>query len=319
MQLVTCASADLYGIDLEGVDLYRADLQDTTLYKANLRHAKLERADLSRADLRLADLNGANLLRAKLDGALLNRASIGPHLIQEDKQAYIAYVNDDRRLRDFALARQPNPSKPRYHLYPIADEEWEKDTIELEVCKQHVQARFVEARDIFLALEACFLQQSLTDDASWAHYNARRMQRRSYWPTHAAHCYPTQWPKRQHIFSPGTWFAALSYLGKWVVQSLYEITSGYGERPGRAIACLAVLFNVFTVLTFQYSDLGRGPGQNSWPDSLLFSLGALTGLGFDDLSPVNFAGKLIAGLEAAFGISFFALYMFTLGNRMGKG
>ncbi|GAA3215683.1 hypothetical protein GCM10010468_37290 [Actinocorallia longicatena] len=319
MQLANCSGADLYGADLHKADLYRANLQDTICYKANLSGAKLERADLSRADLRLADLSGANLLRAKLDGTLLTRSSIGSQLIQENRRSYTTYVYDDRRLGDFALACRPAPPISRLHLYPLAGEEWQYDDIELEVCANHIRARFVEARDVYLSLQACFAQQSLTEDERWAHYNARRMQRRSYFPTQARHCYPQKWPQRSSLLSPRIWMSTLRFLRKWSTQVIYEATTGYGERPGRSLVCLLAGFACFTILIFAFADLGRGTGQVGWRDATLFSIGSMTGLGFNDLNPVNSVGKFLAGIESAFGISFFALYMFTLGNRMGKG
>ena len=319
MQLSDLSNVDLYGADLRGADLYRANLAGATMYKAQLRDAKLERADLSGADLRLANLTGANLLRARLDGTLLGKDAIGPRLIQEDKAAYAAYVADDGKLHDFALARKLNPQTTRNHLYPIAGVTTEPSDYEIEISRLHVEQRYVEAREIYLALKACFDQQSLTDDASWAHYRARRMQRKSYFPTSARYCYPGRWSARPGWRSPTAWLSAGRFLGRWVVQYIFEITSGYGERPGRTLGALAAAFAIFTLLIAGLADLGQGPGAASLGDCLLFSLGSLTSIGFNDLTPVNAVGKLLASLEGAFGISFFALFMYTLGNRMGKG
>jgi uncharacterized protein YjbI with pentapeptide repeats len=90
-------SANLNGMNLEGVDLREANLssaalQDCDLYKANLSAAtapaaRLQRSDLSRAllleaNLRLADFSEADLSGADLSGATLAKCKLfGTNLV----------------------------------------------------------------------------------------------------------------------------------------------------------------------------------------------------------------------------------------------
>lgn len=317
MQLVCLSNADLYGANLEGADLYRADLRGATLYKADLNRAKLERADLSGADLQSANLTGANLLRARLDGALLSRSSIGARLIQEDEKAYAAYVDDDGKLHDFALALASQPEASREHLYMLYGNPRVKSDYEIRTCKLHVDTRYIEARDIYRSLKACFEAQSLSGDASWAHFRAMRMQRLSYLPSRSRACYPERWrDARGRLGAVVLW---MSFALRWVGNAVFEWICGYGERPARTVVSIIFLYLVGAIGIQCTGQFEMEQSSLGFADSLIYSLAALTGLVFGDLNPVNPLAKVITGLEGVLGVALFALLMFSVGNRLGRG
>lgn len=320
MQLSRQAHADLYGADLHDADMYRSDLRGASLYKADLRRAKLERATLVGADLRATDLQGANLLRANLDGALLHRQSIGPRLLQEDEEAYRTYLADDRRIEDFSLATSARPSRDRTHIYPLYGATWTPLAVEEEIARDHLNCRLLEARDIFASLRVCFAQQGRAEDASWAHLNERRVQRRSYWPPEARRCYGTAWGPPGPAAGPvlHRWWASSRFMVSWLREVVYEFSCGYGERPLRAVMSMvatAVAYAGLFVAWGRFKDVGTEMG---WVDGLLVSAGAIVSTPVGPSADDRLTDLLMVS-EAAIGLALFALIIFGLGSRMAKG
>lgn len=67
--------------------------------------------------------------------------------------------------------------------------------------------------------------------------------------------------------------------------------------------------------SFIYWGLG-GIESTSWSDNFVFSLRSFVTMTFSDLTPATFTAKILSGIEAAFGVSLFALLMYSLGKRM---
>ncbi|HST33508.1 MAG TPA: pentapeptide repeat-containing protein [Solirubrobacteraceae bacterium] len=315
LQLADLRDSDLYGASLVGVDMYRANLRGADLYKANLERAKLERADLRGADLRFANLRGANLLRANLDGALVYGESFGHALLQENADEYSAYLLDDRRIIDFALAVEQSPRAPRSRLYPLYGVDWMPLPDEPDIRRRHESQRFVESAEIYRTLQACFLQQGRTSDAAWAYLRERRAERRSNSPRNV---------RREHADQfrgmPG-WRMALSaggYIVRWLRDCFYELLAGYGERPVRPFAGIALTFVAFTAAFAILGEIGsplRAPGLSR---SVILSASSMVSVGFSDVAPGNDLTKMLSVAEAAIGIALFALGMFSLGNQMRR-
>ncbi|KPK45999.1 MAG: hypothetical protein AMJ77_06590, partial [Dehalococcoidia bacterium SM23_28_2] len=67
-------------------------------------------------------------------------------------------------------------------------------------------------------------------------------------------------------------------------------------------------------------DVGALQGQptHSPITALVHSISAFATIGFNTLEPVGWGARLLTAIEAMFGISLFALFVFTLGNRMRR-
>jgi hypothetical protein len=277
-----------------------------------LRDAKLERANLAGADLRFCRLEGANLLRANLDGALIYREALGSRLLQEDREQYLAYVQDDRRLLDFALATTPTPSRTRAHLYPLSGVPWVAPPDESAVSEQHAQQRLVEAREIYRTLRAVFEQQGRDSDASWAHVRARKVERKSLFPAEA---------RRAYARPDGRMAGALSdvnHLMRWLRESCYGAVAGYGERPTRSFGSIVVIAVLFTGIYVTVGDFGQTEAHPKFSQALIFSLASIVAVTFGDLPAADDVTKLLSALEASLGLALFAVFVLTLGNRMGR-
>ena len=53
-------------------------------------------------------------------------------------------------------------------------------------------------------------------------------------------------------------------------------------------------------------------------DALTHSISAFATIGFNTLEPVGWWARLLTAVESMLGIGFFALFIYTLGNRMSR-
>ena len=63
---------------------------------------------------------------------------------------------------------------------------------------------------------------------------------------------------------------------------------------------------------------GDGGGTHSVLTAFTHSIAAFATVGFNTLEPVGWGARLLTAIEAMFGIGLFALFVFTLGNRMRR-
>jgi hypothetical protein len=168
---------NLCGADLSSANLQDADLRDACLQSANLYHADLRKARLWRADLRWAIADAANfekaslyrvkcettsMFNANLTDAFLesadlsevkvSRKSIGDQILQEKPQVY----------KDHLLWDDPD----------LTRKNWDKFFIH----------RLARTRAIYLELMNGFLRHGYHDDASWAHFKQRALERQMHGP-----------------------------------------------------------------------------------------------------------------------------------------
>ena len=117
---------------------------------------------------------------------------------------------------------------------------------------------------------------------------------------------------------------------RWALNWAYELLTGYGERPILPLLWGAGLAGGFFPLL--YWAIGALPGHGAaftsaspsdidwagWGDSVVFSLTSFGTLSFSRLQPEGTLPNLIAAFEAMIGVLLFALFVFTLGNRMSR-
>lgn len=100
---------------------------------------------------------------------------------------------------------------------------------------------------------------------------------------------------------------------------LSDLLVGYGERPLRAALCSLVAIIFFMVIFWLSGGISSTDGE---PVRLLdyfqYSLATFSTVSFADLVPTNEFAKLATSVEALTGISFLALVMFSLGNRINR-
>ena len=281
--------AHLENGDLRYAHLENAILLETHLERAHLWEAHLECAHLAEAHLEHASLYDAHLTNAYLGYAHLENVNL------EGSRLYAAFwygsYLDRTRMRRDSLG------------HAIGDE--------LSAKGRGVPPRpsidFHRAREAYLALKTNFESLGRYDDAAWAYVKERRMEKAA-------------------LFKHLNWRTSASWLFNWLADAL----AGYGEHWWKPPLWAAVLSIVAFPLL--YWATGALPGHAraftsatpsnidwaGWGDSIIFSMTSFATLAFNRLQPEGALANILAASEAATGVLLFALFVFTLGNRMRR-
>ena len=303
--------------NLDGADLSRANLRGASLRTANLLHVSLRQAALQGAhleDARIlhANLGGAMLVHAHLEGAIVQHTTFenaslkfarlqgaileGCDLARVDlSESYLTGVRWYGAFLDRSRMRRDQLG------HAIGDELWASD-------EKTAQA-YREASEAYLLLKNNFSSIGRYEDAAWAYVKEQQMEKMAY-----------HWGWRWRFWRP--WPA----FGRWLRNWAYELLTGYGERP-----FLPVLWGLVVILTFAggyavagniapdfAGDPATAQGSHSFMDALTHSIAAFATIGFNTLEPLGWGARLLTAIESAFGIGLFALFIFTLGNRMSR-
>lgn len=287
--------------NLEGAHFYHSDLTEASFWAANPRGADFRKAILSRADFygtvledcRFTDarLEGANLLSADLQGATLSAESLGPRLLQESAPDYRGYYES-------------------WYVSSIVREKY---------ATRHLKIRYKEASEIYLSLKNAFLNLGRYDDASWAYFKERQMERKQHSPLCVREHYGDALPANGKSPLRQRGVFRVSYTLKWLALLASELLIGYGERPWRVAFWSLILVLVFPFLYWLSGGIANpSGGATRLLDYLLYSLAAFSTIGFPDLVPINDVAKLLTSAQAVSGITALAMLMFTLGNRVTR-
>lgn len=127
---------------------------------------------------------------------------------------------------------------------------------------------------------------------------------------------------RRYIWGPYEKIDRWRWLRNWA----YELLTGYGERPALpvfwALAVVVAFAAGYAVAGNISPDFAGDPatahGSHNVVDALTHSIGAFATIGFNTLEPLGWGARLLTAIESAVGIGLFALFIFTLGNRMSR-
>ena len=293
--------ADLSGAQPQGADLSGAQLQVAFLINAQLQGADLEDAQLQRAHLSGAQLQGAVLIDAQLEGAHLEGAQlqrldmysvvslVGAHW----GRAFLEYTRIDRRDMGQSIGDEDEAYR---HGSAGSEDKWLK------------AAAYRDAGEAYLLLKNNFNQIGRYEDASWAYVKEQQVEKTAYY-----------WEWR------ALGWRARGSLWRWLRNWAYELATGYGERVYMpvlwAIVVVAVFAGIYAVAgNIASGDVGALQGEPTHNPliALVHSISAFATIGFNTLEPQGWGARLLTALEAMFGVGLFALFIFTLGNRMSR-
>ena len=279
------------GLDLHGADLSNVDLKQANLSGAHLEHANLSGTQLQRAHLRGTYLQEANLRKAQLQGVDLY------HVESLAGVSWYGAFLDRTRMRQKHLGKKAIRDEADAHRKKTA-------------CAYH------EASEAYLLLKNNFTSIGRYEGSAWAYVKEQQMEKMEhYWKWRA---------------DGGQIWRVRGSLWRCLCKWGYELLTGYGERPLRPLVWAVGLVAVFFPLL--YWAIGALPGHSraftssspsdidwaGWGDSLIFSLTSFGTLSFTRLQPEGTLPNLIAAFEAMIGVLLFALFVFTLGNRMSR-
>jgi uncharacterized protein YjbI with pentapeptide repeats len=306
-------SADLYGghlqnarlmdARLENADLMVAHLQNARLGyahlgRARLYRAQLQNADLSHADLENADLGGALLESTGLEQAHMENANLwGAHLKDADLQS--------AHLEDADLGGARLDGALWYGCY-LARTRIRRDSLgqaigdELMAHEEKTPGDYRDASETYLLLKNHFNSIGRYEDASWAYVKEQQMEKMAYY--------------REWVSCGWQIWSACGPLWRWLRNWLYELTTGYGERPWNPVGVAA-----FSILAFAFGYSLSG-GVHGFADALIYSLAtfATFNLARPEVQPQGTGMEMASSLEALLGIGILALFVYTLGNRMSR-
>jgi uncharacterized protein YjbI with pentapeptide repeats len=230
---IRLSGAILRGTHLEGALLWRGDFTDT-----DFEGAFLERADLGVALLRNANLRGAHLERATLARADVSHADLTDAFLQ------------GADLKDVNLG----DARSVYGA-PLADATLSASGIRRHQLRSQVGEEklgdYLAAKEAYLALKSAFLSASRYSDASWTYFKERQMERKTHSPLRAWRYYrDSDLP----VSLVALMFAIVPFYTrhttKWIYGWLSELSTGYGERPFRAIAAAILVVLLFSEIYF---------------------------------------------------------------------
>ena len=282
---VDLRNLELARADLKGANLSRADLSDTNLFDANLKNAELVGADLSNADLTSADLRGGDLTRcclvqarlwhANLENTTLIEANLSRADLWNAKLFNARFWRTDLSNavslgRDNFLAKQGKYTS----VYRINEK------------------GILSSEEAYRSLKKQFLSSGRYDDASWASFKEKTMQK-------------VLLKKRK----------SLAYLPSLIM----DLLCGYGEKPQRIIlsSFFVILFYAATYLALNaivYAD--SVAYKMSVGDYIYYSVITFTTVGYGDFIPKAAATfRFLAASEAFIGTFMIGLFIFTLARK----
>lgn len=264
-------------IDLEGADFSNADLVCANLEGADLARANFERARLHYANLNLARLWDANFSHARLNSVDLSGSAM--------QNAIFFWASLRGALVNRSLLYHVKLDHTELSRSQV-NEIWEESRAK-NIRKQKKDARrhFADAAIAYNMLKNNFRSIGRVDDASWAFIKERRMERNTY--------------KR--------------FSWRWLNSWFLDITCSYGEHPWKVLFLTIAAVALFS-LVYWLSGLINSMFLS---DNIVFSLGSFVTLTFTGLEASNVLARVLMCMEAALGVSLFALLMYSLGRRMG--
>lgn len=336
--------ADLRYAHLENAMLPFANLQNAVLARADLKKARLWSADFHNAKLLFADLQDANLWEAHLEDADLRYAQLGAviwHATHLDRTRLrrdelgpaigdeLAAKGRHRTLGTLRDAREAYMAlKTNFHSFGrYEDASW-----------AYVKEQQMEKAMYF----------PTTAGHKWIRESMDAAVPPPWWGPHRVPHW--LWWKLRSGFHHTCLF--LSFLGlcprqvrqemarrdeqgeerdewlsrrRWARNWFYELLTGYGERPHMPVLWAFVVVLLFAIIyaaagNVATGDVGALQGQptHSPITTLVHSISAFATIGFNTLEPQGWGARLLTAIEAMFGIGLFALFVFTLGNRMRR-
>jgi len=297
------SGAWLMGANLSGAMLEGANMSGTVLELADLSNARLGFADLSEAKLDGANLSGAFLNGANLSGALLVKADLSRALLREadlsDAELTGANLSE-------ALLIEAKLTKAYLN--------WAKLTDALDLTRKNFSKELTEEekkdsehyKESYLTVKNYFIQNGRYDDASWAAFRERTLERIGWYNK-------TKLVEIKDLLSLWKWKSAFRWFGSKVMSLL----NGYGEIPWRVFASSGVIVIGFFIIYFRFKWIQAYPEEVlHWWDYLYFSIVTFTTLGYGDLQPLAVPGaRLVASGEAFIGAFMIALFVWTLARR----
>lgn len=267
-------NADLSQLDLSGTHMFDACLEGANLMGTNMTNCDLTHCNMKNADLTKACLAGARLWNADLTSANLTECDMTSADLWNAKLFNVKlWQANFEKAKSISRRSFSNQSR----LFDIAGIN---------------EAGGLSAEDSYRNLKTYFMSRGMYNDASWASFKEKVMERLVLKKT-----------------------GNLNYFPSLVMSAL----CGYGEKPFRIIFASLFTIALFALFFFSYNAIeytGVGSSQLKWGDYLYYSTITFTTVGYGDIVPKpHTLFRLTAACEAFLGVFLTGLFIFTLARK----
>jgi len=292
---ISCKGANFTKAELRDIDfsqanlaeanLSRADLTGSIFFATNLKNAEFLGTNLSDCDFTSANLEGADFTRSFLNGARLWHANLTDSTLIEAEltncDLWNATLFNARLWRTNLL-----------HAISLSKRNFQKDFNQFASRCQINEKGILSAEEAYRSLKRYFLSSGRYNDASWASFKEKTMERLLLRQ------------KRKITYLPS---------------AVMNLLCGYGEKPHRIIIssfCVilsyAVAFSILRAVTYAPS----AKYVMTRADHLYYSIITFTTVGYGDFIPkATFLFRFLAASEAFIGAFMIGLFIFTLARK----
>ncbi|MFC1577064.1 pentapeptide repeat-containing protein [Candidatus Omnitrophota bacterium] len=274
---VNFADADLSLADLSGSHLYDSCFKNSNLVGTNFSNCDLTNSDFKNAELTKADLSNTRLwngdfMEANLSEANLYNADLWNASFFNTKFWHTNFVQSK-----FLTKNSFSRVKGGFLFF---------DDSKIN------EAGLFSAEESYRDIKNCFLFNGMYNDASWASFKEKAMERLLLKKKRSA-----------------------GYL----ISLLMSLLCGYGERPARVIMSAFLTITAFSVVYYFTGAIESSVyiGEDmSFVDYFYYSAITFTTVGYGDFLPRPFAlFRMLAAAEAFIGTFLTGLFIFTLARR----
>ncbi len=158
------------------------------------------------------------------------------------------------------------------------------------------------ARDFHSHIKRLYSQIGKKKEASHHYYYEKNYERKSF--LYAKANYQNQYHRNKG--KGAKMVLRLTYLIKYIYSSFLNLLWGYGERPARVFVISITSIFIFA-LCYCYLPSASPTTQYHFANALYYSLVTFTTLGYGDISQTNQYLRLLSGLEALLGMTFWGI------------
>ena len=299
--------ANLSFARFKGTDLERANFKRAALYKAYFEGANLERANFVRAsDLYKTHFKGANLFGSNFKGAYIiktyfRKVNLTLAILSNCFIEGVKFYDCTFDITEFDYSE-------------IKDIDWGNSKINKRYFKNLQPPDYglgfkdyTALMETYITLKNQFNKNGLYNDMSWAYLKEKESLRLHY---------------KQYIIGEEKIYIhdRTKFFFKLLWEYILFFLFGYGEKPWHilgwsflTIIIFGLIYKITNAIGSSLQDIDTG--VTFWR-SLYFSTITFTTVGFGDFHPLRDIPRIFVMTEAALGLFFYSLFVFTFGRRI---